>query len=189
MKYLEVKLDVQNEKVDTSSFVSSVISKQESLGIKKVSHTFDTKKLEELGFVYNPTTAGYSLEKEFEVLEISTLAKEISKLKNHILIHGYLVIKIHENSLYFWDTALIYEGIDTFEYCLKHHNIYKLESLHVVTKSDAISEDILKLCNYTKRYSEPSLDFITEGYYWDKRLEVKVKKSSVKNPLEYIKIC
>ena len=169
--------------MDMSSFVSNVIKKQETL------NTFDSKKLEKLGFIYNLSTNGYSLQKNFSIEEIEFYARDISKLKYHILTHGYIIIKIYKNTLYFWDTALIFEGIDTFEYCLKNHNIFKLDVLHVVTKSSGISDDILELCNYTKRYSEPSLDYIIDGYYWDKKLEKKVKKSSVKNPLEYIKIC
>ena len=76
----------------------------------------------------------------------------ISKLEHHILIHGYMELKIYKNELYFWDTSLIYEEIDTFEYCLKYHNILKLNNLTVLTKSTSINEDLLNLINYTKLY-------------------------------------
>ena len=188
MNYLEVKLEVDTKEIDTSIFVSSVIADQKNHIDTSYLYDFDSNRLEELGFIYNSSTKGYAVEKIFSIEELFTLTKEISKLKNHTLIHRYLVLKIYEDSLYFWDTALIYEGIDTFEYCLKHHNIFKLNSLHVVTKSNAISEDILNLANYTKRYSEPSLDYITEGFYWDKKEGIKVEKSTVLNSFEYIKI-
>lgn len=188
MNYLEIKLDVKIVKTDTSSFVSNVIQQQQTLGGKNIFSTFEHEKLKELGFIYNPTTCGYNLEKNFTIKELEFYAREVSKLVHHIVTHGYLIIKIYKNRLYIWDTALIYEGIDTFEYCLTHHNVLKLENLRIVTKSNAINEDILTLCNYTRRYSEPSLDFITQGYFWDKKERKKVKKSSVLNGLEYIKV-
>jgi len=187
VKYLEVKLDTKSKEMDMSSFVSNIIKKQETLNTEYTLNTFDSKKLEKLGFIYNLSTNGYSLQKNFSIEEIESYARNISKLKYHILTHGYIIIKIYKDILYFWDTALIFEGIDTFEYCLKNHNIFKLDGLHVVTKSSVISGDILELCNYTKRYGEPSLDYIIDGYYWDKKLEKKVKKSSIEKPFEYIK--
>jgi hypothetical protein len=188
MNYLEVKLEVDNSDIDISSFVSSVIAAQKNCVNTSYLYDFNSKRLEELGFIYNESTKGYAIKKDFSVKDLFNITKEISKLKNHIVIHGYLVLKIYDCNLYFWDTALIYEGIDTFEYCLKYHNTFKLDSFFVITKSNTISEDILNLAHYTKRYTEPSLDYITEGYFWDKKENIKVKKSTVLNPLDCIKI-
>jgi len=110
---------------------------------------------------------------------------EIQKLNYHILTYGFFQIKIHKDKLYFWDTALIYEGFDTFEYCLEHHNTLKLNGLHVVTKADMIKEDILALIGYTYRYCEPSLDYIINKCFWDKKLGKKVNNRV--NYIDYIK--
>lgn len=188
MHYLEVKLDVKQEDVDTDSFISDIIKAQDTLGTPKRFCVFNSDVLDRLGFIYNPTTNGYGIEKKLNFEQVLFLTKEISKLEKHNLTHGYLQLKIHEDNLYIWDTALIYEGLDTFEYSLAHHNIFTLDGLHVVTKSDSIHEDILEFMNYTQRYSEPSLDFIIQGYFWDKKEGEKVMKSNVLNSLEYIKI-
>ena len=107
------------------------------------------------------------------------MAFKIDKLDNHILTHGYIVLKIYEDELYFWDTALIYENIDTFEYCLKYHNIFRLGEVNVLTKSTSVNEILLNLSNYTKRYEEPELEFITQNCVWDKKEGVKTLKTLV----------
>ncbi len=170
MKYLEVKfIESKDESIDPSDFISNVINNQNTLGLKAKPSSFDHEKLKELGFEFNPTTNGYALKKEFTLDELEFLSKQIDLLKNHILIHGYLELKTFEGKLYFWDKALIYEGIDSFEYCMKHHNIFNIKELNVVTKSDTIKETLLNLIHFTKRYSEPSLEFITQNCYWDKK--------------------
>ncbi|MGE4444619.1 MAG: hypothetical protein AB7E37_06590 [Candidatus Altimarinota bacterium] len=189
MYYLEVKIDKQNRiDDDTTNFISNVIKAQDNLGKEKKTDYFENEKLLELGFVYNPSTNGFSIQKEFTIKQLSELAKEISKLKNHILTHGYTELKIYEDELYFWDKSLIYEGIDTFEYCLKYHNLLKLNDLLVLTKSDTINEDLLNLIDFTRRYSTPTTEFITQNYMWDKKEGYKILKDFIINENEYLSI-
>jgi len=187
MNYLEVKHEVkQKDDLSASDFISNVISSQQSLGVKIRPSSFEHDKLIELGFVRNTTTQGYGISKELSLHEIKNLALEVDKLDNHILTHGYIVIKVHEGEVYFWDTALIYEGVDSFEYCLKYHNTFRLGNVNVVTKSDTLNEELLNLANYTKRYNEPSLDFITQGCVWDKKEGMKILKGFIDNINDYI---
>lgn len=189
MNYLEVKYDaLNNEHEDTNDFVFNVINSQKSLGLKNNQNFFEHDELISLGFKYNPSTKGYAYVQNFTLKELKYLTKEVNKLPNHILSHGYLVLKCHNNELYFWDTALIYEGIDTFEYCLKYHNIFKLGEINIVTKSDNVNEELLNLVNYTKRYNQPTLGFITQDCVWDKKGGLKIQKSFVKNINEYISL-
>lgn len=189
MYYLEVKIDKQNRiDDDATNFISNVIKAQDNLGKEKKTDYFENEKLLELGFVYNPSTNGFSIQKEFTIKQLSELAKEISKLKNHILTHGYTELKIYEDELYFWDKSLIYEGIDTFEYCLKYHNLLKLNDLLVLTKSDTINEDLLNLIDFTRRYSTPTTEFITQNYMWDKKEGYKILKDFIINENEYLSI-
>ncbi|MDX1808422.1 MAG: hypothetical protein R3331_02670 [Sulfurospirillaceae bacterium] len=167
MNYLEVKLDVKTQDVDVSSFVSNVINAQNNTSPADNSYVFDSNRLVELGFSYNNSTRGYAIEKKLNIGDILYLAREIDKLDGHILIHGFLQIKIYKDALYFWDTALIYEGMDSFEYCLHHHNIFSLGDFYLVTKLDTIHTDILEFLDCTRRYSEPTLEFITRGLLWD----------------------
>jgi hypothetical protein len=187
MYYLEVKIDKQNRiDDDATNFISNVIKAQDNLGKEKKHDYFENEKLLELGFVYNPSTNGFSIQKEFTIKQLSELAKEISKLKNHILTHGYTELKIYEDELYFWDKSLIYEGIDTFEYCLKYHNLLKLNDLLVLTKSDTINEDLLNLIDFTRRYSTPTTEFITQNCMWDKKEGYKILKDFIINENEYL---
>ncbi len=187
MDYLEVKYIEEDEiKIDTNNFISNVINSQNNLGNKKIQNQFCEKELIDLGFIKNSSTKGYSISKNLSLEEIKKLAFEIDKLENHILTHGYIYIKVYKGKVYFWDTALIYEGMDTFEYCFKYHNKFTIGELNVITKSNSINEELLNLANYTKRYSEPSLDFITQGYVWDKKEGKKVLKIFVPNINEYI---
>ncbi len=187
MNYLEVKYEMQiKDELNTNDFISNVISSQQSLGRQKYPKNFEHKKLLDLGFTYNKSTDGYGFIKNFSFEELKDLAFKIDKLDNHILTHGYIVLKIYKGELYFWDTALIYENIDTFEYCLKYHNIFKLGELNVLTKSTSVNEVLLNLSNYTKRYEEPELEFITQNCVWDKKEGVKTLKSLVENINEYI---
>ncbi len=189
MNYLEVKHEVKTkEEVDSSDFISNVISSQKTLGTPKETNTFEHNKLIELGFSFNKTTKGYSLVKQFNLEELKKLALEVNKLNNHILTHSYITLKIYNNELFFWDTALIYEGVDNFEYCLKHHNTFSLGNVYIVTKSNSVNEELLNLANYTKRYHEPSLEFITHSCLWDKQKGVKVYKNMVPNINEYISL-
>jgi hypothetical protein len=189
MNYLEVKLEeIKEIEIDHSTFISDIIKQQDSLGRKVKNHSFKKEELLALGFNHNATTNGFSMQKEFTLEELIKLAKEISLLKDHILTHGFLVLKIYENELYFWDTSLIFEGVDTFKYCLEYHNTYKLDKLNVLTNSDSINEELLSLVKYTSRYSEPTLEFITNSYKWDKKKGTKVLKASISNMTEYISI-
>lgn len=186
MNYLEVKLTKEEQACDPANFISDVIKAQETLGLNDNSNSFDGKRLEELGFVFNNTTKGYALIKEFNAQQLEYLTREVSKLDNHILIHGYIELRIHNDRLYLWDKALIYEGIDKFEYCIKQHNTFDLGSLVVITKSETVHEDLLKIVNLTSRYNQPNLTFITDNCYWDKKEGYKINKDFVKDPLEYI---
>jgi hypothetical protein len=189
MYYLEVKIDKQNKiDDDVTNFISNVIEAQDNLGKEKKTDYFENEKLLELGFLYNPSTNGFSIQKEFTIKQLSELAKEISKLKNHILTHGYIELKIYQNELYFWDKSLIYEGIDTFEYCLKYHNLLKLNDLLVLTKSDTINEDLLNLIDFTRRYSTPTIEFITQNCMWDKKEGYKILKDFIMDENEYLSI-
>jgi hypothetical protein len=189
MYYLEVKIDKQNKiDDDVTNFISNVIEAQDNLGKEKKNDYFENEKLLELGFLYNPSTNGFSIQKEFTIKQLSELAKEISKLKNHILTHGYIELKIYQNELYFWDKSLIYEGIDTFEYCLKYHNLLKLNDLLVLTKSDTINEDLLNLIDFTRRYSTPTIEFITQNCMWDKKEGYKILKDFIMDENEYLSI-
>lgn len=186
MNYLEVKLEEEKKEDTTSNFIQKIIKEQESLSNSIIPITFNKKALLHLGFLYNKTTGGYYLEKNFTLEELIFLTKSIQEYPNHILTHGYISLKYHKNELYFWDTSLIYEGIDTFEYCLKYHNIIKVKEIKVVTNSDFISENILKLVGMEKRYSQPSIDYITQGCLWDKKNAYKVTKNLILNIDEYI---
>jgi hypothetical protein len=189
MYYLEVKIDKQNKiDDDVTNFISNVIEAQDNLGKGKKTDYFENEKLLELGFLYNPSTNGFSIQKEFTIKQLSELVKEISKLKNHILTHGYIELKIYQNELYFWDKSLIYEGIDTFEYCLKYHNLLKLNDLLVLTKSDTINEDLLNLIDFTRRYSTPTIEFITQNCMWDKKEGYKILKDFIMDENEYLSI-
>ncbi len=188
MKYLEVKFEKEiKEDIDSSNFISDVIKSQKYLGCKKQSF-FEDEKLLALGFVYNPHTKGYAMQKDFSFEDIENLARQIDKIENHILTHGYISLKIYKNKLYFWDRALIYEYFDTFEYCLKYHNTFRLGKVNVITKSKSINEELLNLADYTKRYSEPSLEFITQDCVWDKKEGLKILKAFVKDINEYMPI-
>ncbi len=187
MNYLEVKYKEDNTaELDTNDFISNVISSQKTLGFKKDSNSFDHEKLVSLGFVYNPSTSGYSLVKDFSLSELENLALEIEKLDNHMLTHEYIVLKIYQGKLYLWDTALIYEDIDTFEYCLKYHNLFDLGEINLLSKSDSINEKLLNMFNFTKRYEEPSLEFITQNCVWDKKQGLKILKDMVYDINEYL---
>jgi len=189
INYLEVKYsETEDEKIDPSNFISNVINNQSTLGLNTKENFFEDKKLQDLGFKFNPTTNGYALKKEFNLEDLEFLSKQINLLKNHTLTHGYLELKIHEGKLYFWDKALIYEGVDSFEYCMKHHNIFNIKNLNVVSKSDTVKETLLSLVNYTKRYSEPSLEFITQGCVWDKKEGYKILKEFITDVNEYIPV-
>lgn len=187
MKYLEVKLTKKEESCDTENFISNVIKAQETLGQNYNPSSFDGEKLKELGFIFNNSSKGYALVKDFTAKELEYLTKEVSKLPNHILIHGYIELLMHKNKLHLWDKALIYEGIDKFEYCLKHHNNFDLDELIVITKSETVHEDLLRIVGLTARYYQPNLTFITDNCYWDKKEGYKINKDFVQNPLEYIK--
>ncbi|MDY0052646.1 MAG: hypothetical protein RBR65_08900 [Aliarcobacter sp.] len=189
MYYLEVKIDKQNKINDNAkNFISNVIEAQDNLGKCKRLDYFENEKLLELGFLYNPSTNGFSIQKEFTIKQLNELTKEIHKLKNHILTHGYIELKIYEDELYFWDKSLIYEGIDTFEYCLKYqyHNLLKLNDLLVLTKSDTINEDLLNLIDFTRRYSTPTIEFITQNCMWDKKEGYKILNDFIADKNEYL---
>jgi len=187
MYYLEVKIEKEIKNVsDASDFISHVICSHESLGQNENTHYFQKEKLLNLEFIYNETTNGYSLEKELSIEELKKLTRKINELKNHKLIHGYTELVLYNDELYFWDKALIYEGIDTFEYCLKHHNLLQLDNLNVLTKSNTISDELLSFTKYTKRYCTPNLEFITQNCLWDKQDAYKIAKQFVLNKDEYI---
>ncbi|WP_072679392.1 hypothetical protein [Arcobacter sp. LA11] len=187
MNYLEVKFkEEEQEEVDTTNFISNVIKAQETLGYKIQRNSFNHEELQKLGFKFNPSTKGYGLKKEFSLDELEILAKKVNLLDKHILTHGYIELKIFDDTLYFWDKALIYEGIDTFDYCMEYHNILHFEGLNVVTKSDTINEPLLNIINYTKRYNEPSSEFITQSCVWDKKEGYKILKEFVKDIHSYI---
>jgi hypothetical protein len=189
MYYLEVKIENNNKSIDDSSnFISDVINAQNNLGQKRSLNCFENEKLIELGFIYNSTTNGFSIQKDFNLKQLKELTKEVNKLNNHILTHGFIELKIYKNKLYFWDKSLIYEGLDTFEYCLKYHNTLKLNKLIVLTKSNTINEDLLNLIDYTRRYSTPTTEFITQNCMWDKREGYKILKDFISNENEYIQI-
>jgi len=187
MYYLEVKIEKEIKNVsDASDFISHVICSHESLGQNENTHYFQKEKLLNLEFIYNETTNGYSLEKELSIEELKKLTRKINELKHHKLIHGYTELVLYNEELYFWDKALIYEGIDTFEYCLKHHNLLQLDNLNVLTKSNTISDELLSFTKYTKRYCTPNLEFITQNCLWDKQDAYKIAKQFVLNKDEYI---
>jgi len=188
MKYIEVKFKIKEEETDTENFISNVIAAQETLGLKDESEVFNKEKLLSLGFNFNASTKGFSLQKDFTLEELIHLAFEVEELHNHVLIHGYITLKVHEGSLYFWDKALVYEGIDSFEYCLKHHNVFTVGELNVVTKSDCIHDDLLKLAKLAFRFSQPSLSFITQNLLWDKKQGYKIDKRLIENEKEYMNI-
>lgn len=189
MYYLEVKIENKNKSIDDSSnFISDVINAQNNLGQKKSLNCFESEKLTELGFIYNTSTNGFSIQRDFTLKQLKELTKEVNKLNNHILTHGFIELKIYKNKLYFWDKSLIYEGLDTFEYCLKYHNTLKLNKLIVLTKSNTINEDLLNLIDYTRRYSTPTTEFITQNCMWDKREGYKILKDFISNENEYIQI-
>lgn len=190
MRYLEIKQEILKEQIsdDPSSFISDVINSQNDLGIKKRPFSFEHDKLIEIGFNQNSSTKGYSFVKEFTLEELKEIALKVDKLDNHLLTHSYIILKIYDNKLYFWDTALIYEGIDTFEYCLEYYNVFDLDDVHVVTKSDSLNEELLNLAKYTKRYHEPALGFITQGCLWDKKEGIKILKTLVPNINEYMPV-
>lgn len=189
MYYLEVKIDKKNNSInDTSNFISDVINAQNSLGIKKDLDCFENNKLIKLGFTYNPNTNGFSIQEDFNIKQLTKLTKKITKLEHHILVHGYIELKIHNNKLFFWDKSLIYEGMDTFEYCLKYHNILRLNNLTVLTKSNSINEDLLNLVNFTRRYYSPTIEFITQNCLWDKKEGYKILNHLIVNRDEYLPI-
>lgn len=187
MNYIEVKFKQEiQEEVDTANFISNVIKAQETLGDEIDKDSLNHKELHALGFEFNPSTNGYGIKKEFTLDELIPLAKKVNLLKNHILIHGYIELKIFNDTLYFWDKALIYEGVDSFDYCMEYHNILEFEDLNIVTKADTISEPLLNLVNYTKQYIEPNAEFITQNCVWDKKEGYKILKEFVKNINAYI---
>ena len=189
MYYLEVKIDKKYNSInDTSNFISDVINAQNSLGIKKDLDCFENNKLIKLGFTYNPNTNGFSIQEDFNIKQLTKLTKKITKLEHHILVHGYIELKIHNNKLFFWDKSLIYEGMDTFEYCLKYHNILRLNNLTVLTKSNSINEDLLNLVNFTRRYYSPTIEFITQNCLWDKKEGYKILNHLIVNRDEYLPI-
>ena len=187
MYYLEVKIDKKEKSnVDTSNFISNIIILQDSLGRKKDLDYFESDRLIELGFIYNINTHGFSIQKDFTINELKELTILVSMLRYHTLIHGFTQLIIYENELYFWDKSLIYEGIDTFEYCLKYHNTLKLEDLLLVTKSDTINEDLLNLVGYTRRYSTPTAEFVMQNCMWDKKEAYKILKDFITDENEYL---
>ena len=187
MNYLEVKIQKNTiNHINVNTFVSSVIKDQKKSNYPNKELNFNDKKLLELGFVFNCTTNGYAIEKEFRLQEIEYLANEISKLKNHSLTHGYIEMIIHDKTLYFWDKALIYEGIDTFNYCLKYHNLFNINNINVITKSNGINETLLNLANCTLRYEQPNLKFITTNSLWDKKEGKTIHINDSINFTEYI---
>ena len=187
MNYLEIKFkNEEQEEVDTANFISNVIKAQETIGYKIERNLFKHEELQKLGFKFNPSTKGYGIKKEFTLDELIILANKVDLLENHILTHGYIELKIFNGELYFWDKALIYEGIDSFDYCMKYHNTLQFKGLNIVTKADTINETLLNLINYTKRYCEPSTEFITQNCVWDKKEGYKILKDFVKNVNSYI---
>lgn len=189
MKYLEVKLEqVDKKDISSDSFVSDVIENQSNLGVKTRGSSFNKEELLTLGFLHNSTTGGFYICRDMDFKELDYLTRIISKLENHILTHSFIILKIHNNELYFWDTSLIYEGVDSFEYCLEHHNLFTLGSINVLTNSDSVNEELLNLANYTKRYHEPALGFITQNCVWDKKEGMKILKSMVSNINEYMSL-
>lgn len=187
MYYLEVKIKNKNKSInDPSNFISNVINAQNSLGQNISLDCFESEKLIELGFCYNFSTNGFSIQKDFNLKQLKELTKEVNKLEDHILTHGFIELKLYKNKLYFWDKSLIYEGLDTFEYCLKYHNTLELNKLTVLTKSNTINEDLLNLIDYTRRYSTPTIEFITQNCMWDKKKGYKILKDFISNENEYL---
>ena len=187
MYYLEVKLDKQTQKIsEPTDFISNVIKSQDKLGKDFTPNYFEKDKLINLGFVYNEKTNGFSLQQELTIEELTNVTKKINTLKYHKLIHGYIELVIYDGELYFWDKALIYEGIDTFEYCLQYHNILRLDKVTVLTKSNTINEELLSFTNYTLRYTTPNLEFITQRCVWDNKEGYKILKEFVANTNEYL---
>lgn len=179
MKFLEVKLELNSNLTDDDDFVAKIIANQNSLGQKKPKEFFQTQKLEELGFILNSTTNRYYLKKDLKLKELETLAKEISKLPNHSLIHQAIVLKIYENELYFWDTTMTYSGMDTFSHCLKNHNLIKFKNLKVITLQNLIKEEILNTIDHTYRYEYSSVDLVTNNLVYDKKTKQKIPKNGV----------
>jgi len=187
MYYLEIRLDKKTqEKIDPSDFISNVIKSQDTLGEDFILDYFEKDKLIELEFVFNEKTNGFSLQKDFTIEELKDLTEKVSALPYHKLTHGYIELVIHNDELYFWDKALIYEGMDSFEYCLKYHNLLQLANLNVLTKSNTINDELLSFTDYTKRYSVPNIEFITQNCVWDKQEGYKILKEFVSNIDEYI---
>lgn len=183
MYYLEIKLDRKIQvKNNNSNFISNIIETQNNLD------KYEIVKLLLLGFVYNPSTNRYKIQEKFNIKQLTKLTQEVSKIDKHKLIHGFTELKIYNNELYFWDKSLIYEGMDTFEYCLKYHNILSLKELTVLTKLTSINEDLLNLVNYTRRYSSPTTEFTTQNCLWDKKEAQKILNDFVENKNQYILI-
>lgn len=183
MYYLEIKLDRKIQvKNNNSNFISNIIETQNNLD------KYEIEKLFVLGFVYNPSTNRYKIQEKFNIKQLTKLTQEVSKIDKHKLIHGFTELKIYNNELYFWDKSLIYEGMDTFEYCLKYHNILSLKELTVLTKLTSINEDLLNLVNYTRRYSSPTTEFTTQNCLWDKKEAQKILNDFVENKNQYILI-
>lgn len=183
MYYLEIKLDRKIQvKNNNSNFISNIIETQNNLD------KYEIEKLLLLGFVYNPSTNRYKIQEKFNIKQLTKLTQEVSKIDKHKLIHGFTELKIYNNELYFWDKSLIYEGMDTFEYCLKYHNILSLKELTVLTKLTSINEDLLNLVNYTRRYSSPTTEFTTQNCLWDKKEAQKILNDFVENKNQYILI-
>jgi hypothetical protein len=181
--YLEIKLDRKIQvKNNNSNFISNIIETQNNLD------KYEIEKLLLLGFVYNPSTNRYKIQEKFNIKQLTKLTQEVSKIDKHKLIHGFTELKIYNNELYFWDKSLIYEGMDTFEYCLKYHNILSLKELTVLTKLTSINEDLLNLVNYTRRYSSPTTEFTTQNCLWDKKEAQKILNDFVENKNQYILI-
>lgn len=187
MNYIEVKIEENKiDDIDTNSFVSSIIEQQKDLGAKKRTSGFNKEELISLGFIENKTTGGFYMQKDFDFEELETLTRKVSSLENHILTHSFLIFKIHEDKLYIWDTSLIYEGVDSFEYCLEHHNTFKFAKVYIVTNSDNVNEELLEFSGFTKRFTQPNLTFITTGKFWDKKEGCKVLRHFIKDINEYI---
>lgn len=187
MNFLEVKLELSSNLADDNDFVAKVIQNQSSLGQAKPKELFNAQKLENLGFTLNTSTNKYYLKKELKFKELKELAKEISTLQNHSLIHGAIVLKFHQNELYFWDTTMTYSGMDTFSHCLKNHNLLEFKELKVITLQNFIKEEILNTINYSYRYEYSSVELVTNNLAYDKKTKQKVPKDGL-NLLEYMQI-